>query len=268
MQASDAWGPPLSDLFSRTPEVAMAFLFGSAAKQRMTDESDVDVAVYFCPDSRAIDVEEPDAARPRTEEILWSEVERITGRNADLVVLNRAPALLASAVLEEGIPLVNKDPALARILSSAFRSAAEDFREIDRDRLARTIDFLDSELADSRLFQGMTRQLYETDSSKRRNVERWVENIVNASIDQAKIMLASRQAPVPETYRQALQMLETVPGVSQQTAETLAAVAKLRNILAHQYVDVRWGHISKFLREAVVACEQLFAAARTFSNSP
>ena len=178
-----------------------------------------------------------------------------------------------------------KDPSLARRLGLIFSSVAEDFRaltrefwdikqrsrslsEVDRDRLVRAVDFLESELADSGLFQDMTRQEYETDSSRRRNIERWVENIVNASIDIAKIMLASRQAQIPQTYRQVLQMLNTMPGMSPEIADALAGFSRLRNVLAHQYIDVRGSHIFRFLREATGAYAQLSAAARAVLKTP
>src|SRR5208337_1971230 len=217
--------------------------------------------------------------RPDVERRLWTAAEKITERDVDLVILNRAPATLASAVVEQGLLLANKNPALGRRLALAFGSAAEDFRalsrefreikqrsrslnEIDRDRLVRAIDFLEAELADSKLFNDMTRKDYETDSSRRRNIERWVENVVNSSIDIAKIMLASQQTEIPQTYRQVLHMLAIIPGVGQELADTLADFSKLRNILAHQYIDVRWSHISRFVREATGAYARLGAAAQ------
>ena len=58
--------------------------------------------------------------------------------------------------------------------------------------------------ADHEDFVGLSRQEYESRAHARRNVERWVENIVNASIDIAKILAASSGKRIPPTYRSAV----------------------------------------------------------------
>ena len=121
--------------------------------------------------------------------------------------------------------------------------------EIDRNRLYRILDFLESELADYPQFQHITRKRYLTESSFRRNVERWIENIVNASIDISKILLASNHGHVPATYRESLQNLSLFDGFSNKTAEDLARFSRLRNILAHEYLDIRYREIEAFLKE-------------------
>lgn len=250
----------------------MAFLFGSAARGRQTADSDLDVAVYFFATPPGAEWE---AQREYAEEDrIWTEVERITSMDTDLLVLNRAPATVAYAVLEEDCPIIIKDVSLYWGFFLAVSSAAEDFRqltrefleikhrsrslnEVDRDRLRRITDFLSSELTDAGEFSSLTRESYMTDSGRRRNVECWIENIVNASIDVAKILLASAQATLPQTYREILLNLETLPDFKPQTAQALSSFSKLRNILAHEYLDMRWAQISGFLREAVPLYQEL-----------
>jgi uncharacterized protein YutE (UPF0331/DUF86 family) len=124
------------------------------------------------------------------------------------------------------------------------------------------IDFLEQELADGGHFTGITWQIYQTDSDKRRNCERWVENIVNCSIDIAKIILASEKRLLPETYKEILRMLSIMPGISEDTTLRLAAFAKLRNILAHEYLDVRFEQIQRFLAQA----QELYATLIVFGR--
>ena len=51
-----------------------------------------------------------------------------------------------------------------------------------------------------------------TRASLRRDLERWAENLVNASVDFARIVLASSGGRIPETYREAVRDLSIVPG--------------------------------------------------------
>ncbi len=84
----------LTPYFAGRRDVRMAFLFGSMQRGSASTESDVDVAVYL---------EEGGA-----EAILWTDVERLLGREVDLIVLNRAPATVAWSALR-GTPLLIRD---------------------------------------------------------------------------------------------------------------------------------------------------------------
>ena len=96
----------------------------------------------------------------------------------------------------------------------------------------------------------LTRKNYLEDSSMRRNVERWIENLVNGSIDIAKILIASSRQSVPQTYREILLRLDTIEQIGESAAGELADFSKLRNILAHEYLDIRYPQIEKFLEKA------------------
>ena len=84
----------------------------------------------------------------------------------------------------------------------------------------------------------------------RRNVERWAENLVNASIDMAKILLAAHGVAMPQSYRESLRNLSSLTGFVPDNAERLASFAKLRNTLAHEYLNLRFKQLSDFIREA------------------
>jgi len=251
--------------FSSHQDIVIAFVFGSYAKNQQTEESDLDVALYFKPQTKSLEWEE--VKTYPAEGQIWSDVEKITGMRTDLIVLNRAPATLACTVLREGIPLIIKDRYLYIEFLLIISQVAEDFQEfikdfylikqrsqslnpVDEARLIRIVDFLEAELKDYPNFKGLNRIQYETDSALRRNVERWVENIVNASIDIAKILLAAEKKRIPQTYRLALQELSLLENFSSEIAEKLARLTRLRNILAHEYVDIRFQQISEFIQES------------------
>jgi len=262
----------LRNYFATRSDIAMAFLFGSAAREEQTVDSDLDIAVYFYPKTKALEWEE-ETEFPSTDEV-WGDIDSITSSNTDLVVLNRAPATLAYAVLNESRSIIIKDTALYWRFFLTISSAAEDFRQfareyweikhrsrslsdVDRDRLLRIVDFLRNELADVETFTNLSREVYLRDSNIRRNVERWVENIVNASIDIGKVLLASSEARIPQTYREILSNLNGLSEFDPAVAEKLAGFSKLRNILAYEYMDIRWTRISAFVQEALPGYEYL-----------
>ena len=108
-------------------DVRMAFLFGSWAKEQETIESDLDVAVYLrtsCPAEEW----EGGFSNPDKEDEIWARIERIAGREADLIVLNRAPATVADSALR-GISLAVKDRRLFLNFLLRITSEASDFRD-------------------------------------------------------------------------------------------------------------------------------------------
>ncbi len=276
----------LADYFSSRPEVVFAYLFGSAASGRATAESDVDVAVYLrdgtTPERSLPEVEELDR-RFESEEEIWADVERICERGTDLIVLNRAPAGVAAGAVLTGTLLHSSDDHLRTAFFLAVTTLAEDEREfvddyvrikersrslseIDRSRLVRIVDFLEDELADAPQFAGMDMERYSTDRNFRRSVERWVENLVNASIDAAKIVLASERRSVPQTYRETVEMIATVDGFRDMTAiaRQLAANTRIRNMLAHEYLDLRYTRVNTVVDNAVGTYGALIKALRSW----
>lgn len=255
----------LKDYFSKKPEILMAFVFGSYAKNQETLESDFDLAIYFKPEGKSIEWEE--TKYYQNEDDIWTAVEKIVQIPTDLIILNRAPSTLAFSVVQECIPVIIKDRSLYLRFFLMISSAAEYFREwtrdfweiknrsllltdINKDRLIRIVDFLESELIDYSQFIDIDQKTYESDASMRRNVERWVENIVNASLDIAKILLASQKKRIPQTYRQVMEELSLLENFKLETAKTLSQFAKFRNIVAHEYFDSRFDQINKFIQQA------------------
>jgi uncharacterized protein YutE (UPF0331/DUF86 family)/predicted nucleotidyltransferase len=273
--------PKLRKFFSQRPEISMVFIFGSHAKGGVISESDLDIAVYFKPAGRKLEWEE-EREYPG-EDQLWLEIDKLAGQNTDLVVLNRAPSGLAYEILRTGIPLIVKDRNLYWRFFLLVGLAAEDFRQItkdwwaikqrsqslseeDKQRLMRTVDFLEAELAEIGKFKGISQEEYKKNKDQRRNLERWAENIVNASIDIAKIILASSKEPLPETYAEVLRSLGKFDDFNKEIAEKLAEFAKLRNLLAHEYIDLSFAKIRKLLDSAEKTYGQLIEFSKKKIN--
>lgn len=109
------------------------------------------------------------------------------------------------------------------------------------------IDFARSELRDLEEYRGMDWVRYQSDRTSRRNVERIAENVANAVIDVAKILLSASGVTVPDTYRDVLAATPSAGLADEAAAQDLAALARLRNVLAHRYLDYKWEGIRWFL---------------------
>jgi hypothetical protein len=128
----------LREYLEKREEVLMAFLFGSWAKNQEGLESDLDVGVYFRPKTETLEWQSD--SYYESEKKIWMELEQIADREIDLLVLNRAPATVADAVLR-GIPIVIKNQNLymdylLRITSEAidFRACVEDYWRLKEER--------------------------------------------------------------------------------------------------------------------------------------
>jgi len=119
-----------------------------------------------------------------------------------------------------------------------------------RFRLIKHITFLENELKDFETFQTLSWKEYNDDRGKRRNVERWIENIINSSIDIAKLTLTSEGHPLPDTYKDVVKNLSLVSDFSEEGIEKLSGWVSLRNIISHEYLDIRWASIQKFISES------------------
>ena len=244
--------------FRQKPEVLMSFIFGSYAAGRETSGSDFDIAVYFR-DSEKTDYSNEDQIRLEVTEILHQDI--------DLVCLNGAPASLVSDVIKTGIPIFIRDRKLYWALYLKVSLEAEDFLGFARDymkiyqnakslvpeqktRLLARLQFLEDEFREIGEFEKLTFKEYQDDKIQRRNIERWTENIINASIDIAKIILASEKKKMPGSYEEALRDFAMSAGLAGDEARKFAAFASIRNILAHEYLEILYGRIQNFIKES------------------
>ncbi len=251
----------LKRYFEEKENVPLAFIFGSSARGIEGEDSDLDVGVYLRDN--------------REEDEIWREISRIVEREIDLVVLNDAPATLISNVFKTGIPLVTKDKKLYWNLYLGKSLEAEDFLEFaesywriysrsaslipeDKVRLLERIQFLEAEFREIGEFKELPFEEYRRDNVKRRNIERWTENVINATIDIAKIVLASEKKEMPKTYEQALSHFGILIGLEEKETNELSTFARLRSILAHEYLDVIHERIKEFIIASPSIYEKIF----------
>lgn len=271
----------LSDYFNHRKDVSFAYLFGSTVSGSTHSESDVDIGVYFIPETNELEYESD--REYENEDKIWLDLEKIIGRKTDMVVLNRAPSTLVYSVLQNGQKIFAKDEDfLSRmylsisLLAEDFRSFVSDFvkirersnslNEIDKNRLYRIVVFLEKEIEDFEKFKKIDQVAYMSDNSIKRNIERWVENIVNSSIDIAKIILASEKKQIPETYRLIIENLGTIDDFEPAIATSLASFSKMRNLLAHEYLDIRFAQIKKFAEQSEESYKYMVDFVKKFVN--
>jgi len=117
-------------------------------------------------------------------------------------------------------------------------------------RLIKHLTFLENELKDYETFETLSWKEYNGDRGKRRNVERWIENIINSSIDIAKLILTSEDRSLPDTYKDIVKNLSLISDFNKEGIEKLSRWVSLRNIISHEYLDIRWASIQKFISES------------------
>jgi predicted nucleotidyltransferase len=236
----------LKKYFQKEPSVILAFLFGSFAKGRGLAESDFDIAVYL--------------KDKKKEEDIWFEITKILEKSVDLVSLKEAPAILVSNIFKTGIPLVIKDKKIYWQLYLKKSTEAEDFlkfledfwkikkrakslSEEEKSWLIIRFDYLKMELEELERFKKLSWQEYLKDKDKRRLIERWTENILNATIDIAKLILASEKKKyqkiieIPKNYEQAIFNFSLYIGFNEKEAKNFSKLANLRNILAYRNLN-------------------------------
>ena len=107
---------PLGDYFRNREEILLAFMFGSAVSERLTEKSDLDIAVLFnsTPDfSLLVKIRD--------------EISECMGREIDLVVLNDASPVIRMQVLKNGKLLKNKDSV---IYSNFFVKTVKEYDDL------------------------------------------------------------------------------------------------------------------------------------------
>ena len=117
------------------------------------------------------------------------------------------------------------------------------------ERLLKHVRFLETEISDYHCFVDLTQREYLSDRHKRRNVERWAENIINSSIDIAQIVIVLESVAIPDSYRETVKLLGSVEGLGLKDPSLLSEWVRFRNILAHEYIDIRWRSLDRFIRQ-------------------
>ncbi len=92
----------VTEKLEKDKRVIFAYLYGSAARGTMREDSDVDIAVFL----------ENPKQDPLLEADISLELEQTLDRSVDVRIINRAPAIFTNQVLKEGILLFSRDEPL------------------------------------------------------------------------------------------------------------------------------------------------------------
>jgi len=83
--------------------------------------------------------------------------------------------------------------------------------------------------------RNITLEEYKDDSIRRHAIERLIELIIECAIDINGLIIAGSGRRPPGDYRSSFLELTTIGVVSFEFASSLAPMARLRNMLAHEY---------------------------------
>jgi len=121
----------IKDYLLKREDISMAFVFGSEASRSAGSESDLDIAVYFKPTRGEIEWESQ--TRYPGEDRIWLDIEKLAGKDVDLLILNRAASTIADTVLREGKPLFIRDEKIYLDFLLRVSLEAEDYRDFVED---------------------------------------------------------------------------------------------------------------------------------------
>lgn len=111
------------------------------------------------------------------------------------------------------------------------------------------LSFLEVEFKDLNKYKDLDWNTYSKDRDIQRNAERIIENIANASIDICKIALAGETVEIPNTSREIILKAGELGIIEKDLSSRIASLAKVRNVLAHQYLDLKWDLIKNSINE-------------------
>lgn len=99
---------------------------------------------------------------------------------------------------------------------------------------------------------------YDASLEKKAACERYLEKIVEATVDLAFIFIKKEGLKVPEDYSQAFDILEMEGVISAELTQNLKHAKGMRNVVAHQYGGVNDKLVFHALKTRLVADAEKF----------
>ena len=269
----------LRSVLSKVPEVAFAYLFGSAL--RGTSFRDVDVAVYLhpCPSSSY--------ERFRVAQEIGRRLERSVAprREVDVRLLNEAPVLFRYEVLRSGRLLFERDPERrVRYEALVFSSyldygpvwarlvgwrLGEDGEMGSRPELIAHLEEMAEALADwERYRANVPLERLRSDRDARNMVFHAMLVTVQAAIDLANLVIAEERLGTPSTYREVFEILAEASVIPVALSEELADLAGFRNVLVHLYWRLDIDRAYEILQQGLAPLRQLHDILRRRISRP
>ena len=246
------------------PGLRLAYLFGSLA--RGEGARDVDLAIL---------------ADKGQELHVLSEVVRRVSRTlgipeekVDVVNLRKADLSLAYRVVGEGVKLVDRGGVnleLVREVALAYPSVREELRlaarlwleedpEIDEEVLLRRLDEVLRDAALLRKYVDKGLGWLLSDIERTYAFERALHRALEAMLDICRHVVAARGLGAVAFYSDYPVRLAESGLMSHELAEKLSELARLRNVLAHRYVEPDHALLMQAARELVEQMVPSFSA--------
>ena len=119
-----------------------------------------------------------------------------------------------------------------------------------KHRLLKRVDFLKSLIVPFfQSYHTITKEQYNSNVRLRREVEKWVEDAINCVIDISKTLYSEKKMVIPETNRELLENIDLLGLFEAKLGSIISQWAVLKNRLAHDYLDLKWDGISRFIKE-------------------
>lgn len=241
----------LRKLLSEHDEVVLAYLFGSAAKEGFSGH-DVDLAVVLrCEDKLG------------SIASLIGEVSRalnVPEDKVDILDIDRAGLHLKYAVLTKGVKLVDKE-GLEHVLTKelvdkypAFNLENEYFHrlwlkedpEIDRKLLFRRLDeLLRSVTMIREKYIGKDLSWFSADLERAYAFERAMHRAIEAMLGICRHIVSAKRLGLVEYYSDYPLRIAEANLMDTSIASKISVLAKLRNILIHEYTELDYERLIK-----------------------
>lgn len=124
------------------------------------------------------------------------------------------------------------------------------FSKDQKEDISKRIDFMQIQLEDLKNFKAVDWKSYSSNRSLQRDLERLAENVANSAIDICKITLVEAKVEMPNSYKEIILSLGAQNIIPENLAQKISEYARLRNLLAHEYLDLKWEKIKLFLQDA------------------
>lgn len=135
-----------------------------------------------------------------------------------------------------------------------------------KTKIIRYLDFLENELSDFNSFKQLSFEEYSRDKHKRRDVERWIENLLNTVINLSRIIIAIENKVLSDTYKDIVASLSLHPNFNEENMKKLASYIILRNIISYQYLDLKWDDISNFIQTSEEIFKEFVKEVKEYLN--
>lgn len=114
------------------------------------------------------------------------------------------------------------------------------------------LGFIGKNLQKLKRFETMTLAEYLDNSDLQIISERLLEVIIQTSIDINKHLLTQGYQISSITYKESFQQLGDYEILPRKLAEELSSAASLRNVLAHQYLDIDYTQLFIYIQKVLV----------------